>query len=99
MRRFLVIGGVAGFVPVFLASLSSSSNLNLAVRDGMVGCVIMAVLFRILYSQLEAGMVVVARKELERRQAEEEAENPPPEQSRRTRERRRPGPEQRRAAT
>lgn len=65
MKRFFLIGGFIGFTLTFGSSLAASGNLNLALRDGMFGCLVVAFGFRFIYRQLELGALHVLQSEME----------------------------------
>lgn len=85
MSRWMALGGFIGYLLTLLASFSSGGNINAAVRDGMVGCLLMALLFQFLYRQLELAAVEVIRKERAAQEAAEEAEQAQAEAERKAR--------------
>jgi hypothetical protein len=86
MSRFMVTGGFVGFFIVFLAGLMDQRSTLIVLRDGMLGCLVMALLFRLFYSRLESGianaieqeaheMMEQARLEAEQGKADAESKN------------------------
>lgn len=53
MQYFTLIGGFIGFLLVFLVSLIAGKNLEDAVFNATIGCVLTALLFRIFRSIVE----------------------------------------------
>ena len=76
MNRCMLRGGFIGFSIVFLAGLADGRSIFLVLRDGMVACLVMALLFRLFYTKLEVGIAAVLEEEVQRmrRAAREEAE-------------------------
>lgn len=74
MNRYFVTGGFVGFLLGFLGNLFAGGHLNIALRDGMVGCLIVGFAFRFLYHQIQQGALAILRREAEARFKEEEAE-------------------------
>ena len=66
MSRFMIRGGFLGFLIVFLDGLSDGRSIFVILRDGMIACLVMALLFRLFYSRLESSVVSVLEKESER---------------------------------
>lgn len=76
MNRFLLTGGFVGFMLTFLGSFGAGRDINVALRDAMLGCLIMSLAFRLLYSQIENGVREILRREQQEaeREAMEEAQ-------------------------
>jgi len=63
MSRFMVTGGFVGFFIVFLAGLLNDRGTLIVLRDAMIGCLVMALLFKVLYSRLESGIAAAIQDE------------------------------------
>lgn len=63
MSRFLLTGGFVGFLLTFLGSFGAGRDINVAVRDAMLGCLAVSFAFRILYGQIENGVREILRRE------------------------------------
>jgi hypothetical protein len=70
MRFFITIGGCAGFVLAFGSSLHAGNAPAFALRDGGIGCLIGAILFRTAHWAFTASLHSHLR---ERAAAKEEA--------------------------
>ena len=46
MKYFQLVGGFCGFVLAFFSSISAGNEIAIALRDGAVGCLCGALLFR-----------------------------------------------------
>ncbi|MFO7724827.1 MAG: hypothetical protein R6V45_04680 [Oceanipulchritudo sp.] len=64
MRRFFLAGGFIGFLLTFVTSLSTNGNLNLALRDGMIGCLLLGLVSKLFYRQLESAAVAILEREI-----------------------------------
>jgi hypothetical protein len=63
MQYFTLIGGFTGFVLAFLVSLIAGKNLEDAVFNATIGCILTAMLFRVFRSIIEyCAKQVVAEK-------------------------------------
>jgi hypothetical protein len=63
MQYFTLIGGFTGFVLAFLVSLIAGKNLEDAVFNATIGCILTALLFRVFRSIIEyCAKQVVAEK-------------------------------------
>ena len=71
MKRFLLAGGFIGFLLTFVTSLSTSANLNLALRDGMIGCLVLTLVSKVFYRQLENAAVAILEREIAAAEKEE----------------------------
>jgi hypothetical protein len=74
MRRFFLTGGFIGFLLTFVTSLATGGDLHNALRDGMIGCLVLAFVSRIFYGQLENAAVSILEKEIEALEKEESEE-------------------------
>lgn len=63
MNRSMVTGGFIGFAIVFLIGAMNGRNVLIVLRDGMIACLVMAFLFRMVYRRIEASMAAVLEKE------------------------------------
>ena len=83
MQYFTLIGGFTGFVLAFLVSFVAGKNLEDAVFNATIGCVLTALLFRVFRSVIEycAKQVVAEKARLRDIKTTAEAEAPPPQES------------------
>ena len=63
MNRFMLFGGFAGFILVFVTGLAYQRELNDLLLDAMIGCFVIAFLSRLLYRKLEIFAVKVLKNE------------------------------------
>jgi len=56
MKYFLLMGGFAGFAFVMIASFSAGNKPAVALRDAAIGCMVGALLFRMLHAAYLAGV-------------------------------------------
>jgi len=56
MRYFLLIGGFAGFALVFVSGFYAGNRPASALLDAAVGCVVGAMLFRVLHAAFVSGL-------------------------------------------
>ena len=56
MRYFLLLGGFVGFALVFVASSYAGTRPALALRDAGIGCLVGAMLFKLLHAAFVAGL-------------------------------------------
>lgn len=63
MNRFMLFGGFAGFIVVFVTGLAYQRDLNDLLLDAMIGCFVIAFLSRLLYRKLEGFAVKVLKEE------------------------------------
>jgi len=81
MQYFTLIGGFTGFVLAFLVSLVAGKNLEDAVFNATIGCILTALLFRVFRFVVEyCAKQVVAEKARLRDIEKASAEAPPPQQ-------------------
>jgi len=73
MKHFQLIGGFCGFVLAFCSSISAGNEVAIALRDGAVGCICGALLFRAFHSVLSWSVKDFA---LERTRRREQAVKP-----------------------
>lgn len=66
MNRFMLFGGFAGFIVVFVTGLAYQRDLNDLLLDAMIGCFVIAFLSRLFYRKLEGFAVKVLKKEQEK---------------------------------
>jgi hypothetical protein len=74
MKRFMLSGGFAGFLLTFVTSFGSGSDLGIALRDGMIGCLLVAFVSRLFYRQIENAAISVLQAEnnlMEKEETEE----------------------------
>jgi len=85
MQYFTLIGGFTGFILAFLVSLVAGKNIEDAVFNATIGCVLTALLFRVFRFVVEycAKQVVAEKARLRdiEKAAEAEADAPPPPES------------------
>jgi len=74
MKYFQLVGGFFGFVLALFSSLSAGNEVAIALRDGAVGCLCGALLFRGFHSVLAWSVQDFA---VERARRREEAEKQP----------------------
>ena len=55
MKYYLLLGGFMGFTLVFCASFYAGNHPPVALRDASFGCVIGALLFRLLHAAIISG--------------------------------------------
>lgn len=75
MKHFFLTGGFLGFFFTFVIRFTAGGDLHMALRDGMIGCLLMAFLCRFFYRQLEIGALEILRREAEEERQREELEN------------------------
>lgn len=63
MNRFMLYGGFAGFIVVFITGLAYKRNLNDLLLDAMIGCFVIGFLSRLLYRKLENFAVKLLQDE------------------------------------
>ncbi len=63
MNRFMLFGGFAGFIVVFITGLAYQRDLNDLLLDAMIGCFVLGFLSRLLYRKLESFAVKVLQDE------------------------------------
>jgi len=56
MKYFLLIGGFLGFAAVLIASYSAGNRPAVSLRDASIGCLVGALLFRMLHAAYLAGL-------------------------------------------
>ncbi len=76
MNGFFLVGGFLGFAVTFLGNVASGRDINGALRDGMIGCLIMAYVFNFLGRQIEHGLLEILRKEQAAEDEEEGVDEP-----------------------
>jgi len=67
MKHFQLVGGFCGFVLAVCGSLSAGNEVAIALRDGAVGCVCGAFLFRLFHSVLAWSVQDFAMERTRRR--------------------------------
>ena len=65
MSRYMIIGGAIGFLVAAISGLVSGHPLNVIMRDAMIGCLILALIAKFFYQNLEKGVIAVLEKEIE----------------------------------
>ena len=63
MNRFMLNGGFAGFIVVFITGLAYKRDLNDLLLDAMIGCFVIGFLSRLLYRKLETFAVKLLQDE------------------------------------
>jgi hypothetical protein len=63
MNRFMLYGGFAGFIVVFITGLAYKRDLNDLLLDAMIGCFVIGFLSRLLYRKLETFAVKLLQDE------------------------------------
>ena len=83
MQYFTLIGGFTGFVLAFLVSLVAGKNLEDAVLNATIGCLLTALLFRVFRIIVEycAKQVVAEKARLRDIEKATADEAPPPQDS------------------
>lgn len=83
MQYFTLIGGFTGFILAFLVSLVAGKNIEDAVFNATIGCVLTALLFRVFRFVVEycAKQVVAEKARLRDIEKAAEADAPPPPES------------------
>jgi len=66
MSRYFLMGGILGFGLVFFVTLSGGSSIHLALRNGMIGCLVMAVLARLFFQAVARAYVENKLRDIER---------------------------------
>jgi hypothetical protein len=69
MKHFQLVGGFCGFVLAFCGSLSAGNEVAIALRDGAIGCLAGALLFRGFHSVLAWSVQDFAMERARRRDA------------------------------
>jgi len=80
-KMFVTLGGFTGFLIAFLSGLTAGSDLSLVLRDASVGCVVGALLMRLLFTVLQSNY---RECQLRAQEAEASEEKPEKETSRST---------------
>lgn len=75
MSRYFLLGGFVGFTVVFFVSFSSGANIHASLLNGMIGCIILAILVRFLCSRIINAIVLAKLKELKQLENEPPKEN------------------------
>lgn len=71
MSRYFITGGFFGFSILFFTSLSAGSSIHIALRNGMIGCLVMGLLVRYFAGVLFRAILEVKRRSLESAEGEE----------------------------
>lgn len=72
MSQAFLIGGFIGFALTFFATLESGGTVHFALRNGMIGCLVVAIAARFIMARIIAMMVQIRLREIEK-EAEEES--------------------------
>lgn len=56
MKYFLLLGGFTGFALVWFASWWAGNRPPIALKDAAIGCLVGAVLFRVLHAAFLSGL-------------------------------------------
>lgn len=76
MSQYFLVGGFVGFAIAFFLSLWSGSSVHVALRNGMIGCLVLGFLIKLLCNRIAKMMIDLKIQELEQLQQEgEEAES------------------------
>lgn len=76
MSQYFLLGGFVGFAIVFFLSLWSGSSVHVALRNGMIGCLVLGLLVKLLCSRIAQAVIDLKMRELKKLQQEkEEAES------------------------
>lgn len=63
MKRFFLTGGFIGFALTFTSTFAAGGSLNTSLRNGMLGCLLLAFGFRMIYRQLQMGAIHILEQE------------------------------------
>jgi hypothetical protein len=74
MSQFFLIGGFVGFALAFFASLHAGTSVHVALRNGMLGCLLLAILTRYFFNKVALMLLHVRLREIEREESEEATE-------------------------
>lgn len=79
MSRYFFIGGFIGFALLFAISISSGASIHVVLRNAMVGCLVLALLFHFyinrvarLYMQARLRRIEESRRQERARERERE---------------------------
>ncbi|MBC2595025.1 hypothetical protein H5P28_12225 [Ruficoccus amylovorans] len=72
MSNFFLVGGLIGFCMSFLVVFFRSGQIDDALRDGMIGCLVMAFLFKNLQRVFMQALIEVAQKRHKRKEQVDE---------------------------
>ena len=76
MSQYFLLGGFVGFAIVFFLSLWSGASVHVALRNGMIGCLVLGFLVRVLCGRIAQAVIDLKIQELEKLQQEKkEAES------------------------
>ena len=71
MSRYFALGGFLGFALVFFVNFSAGASIHVALRNGMIGCIVLGLLVNFLFSRITAAFIASKIRELEAREREE----------------------------
>ncbi len=71
MSRYFVTGGFLGFALLFFTTMGAGSSIHIALRNGMVGCLVMGLLLRFFAGVLYKAMLDVKRRSAEAGETDE----------------------------
>ncbi len=72
MSSFFLVGGLIGFCMTFFVVFLSNGQIDFALRDGMIGCLVMAFLFKNLQRAFTHALIEVAQKRCARKEQADE---------------------------
>lgn len=75
MSQYFLLAGFIGFAVVFFLSFSSGGNIHVALRNGMIGCIALAMLVKFLCKRIAAAYITSKLRELEEIEKEKTQEN------------------------
>lgn len=75
MSQYFLLGGFIGFAVVFFLSFSSGASIHVALRNGMIGCIVLAMLVKYLCGRITAACIAAKLRELEEMDKEKTEEN------------------------
>ncbi len=74
MSQYFLLGGFIGFAVVFFLSFSAGASIHVALRNGMIGCIVLSLLVKYLCGRITAAIVTTKLKELEAAEKAKEEE-------------------------
>lgn len=75
MSQYFLLGGFIGFALIFFLSFSSGASIHVALRNGMIGCIALALLVKFLCGHITAAYIAAKLKELKEMENEKTKEN------------------------
>lgn len=74
MSQYFLMGGFIGFCLAFALSFLAGSSIHVALRNGMIGCIFMALLFQYFVNRFMNLLVQNKMRELDRLEQELDGE-------------------------